>query len=167
LDREPAQLQRLYLQVDEYVDSDRAAMVAGRIQDALGNSQTAVEFLERVLAYNHRDFEARALLIKNLRQLGRDREADALADVQSRMVAKRQRCRQLRLELVDAPNDTGKLNELAALYWEAESVAEARLVISDILRLKPNDEPAKQLLAQIDAEETSRARNRSTATAAQ
>lgn len=166
LDDDPAQLQALYLQVDEYIDSDRAAMVAARIQDALGNSQPAVRFLQRALAYNHRDFEARALLIKNLRQLKNDREADALAEVQSDMVAKRQRCRQLRLELINDPNNIDKLSELAALYWEAESVAEARLAISEIFRLEPNCERAKQLLAKIDAEEKSRAQRRATAAAA-
>lgn len=166
LDDDPVELQTLYLQVDEYIDSDRAALIGARIQDALGNSQAAVNLLERVLAYNHRDFEARALLIKNLRQLQREPEANALAQVQSEMIAKRQRARQLRLELIEEPNNIDKLCELAQLYWEAESVAEAQLAISQILERDRNCECAKQLRAKINAEENNRAKRHAQAPAA-
>lgn len=160
LDEPPAQLQMLYLQVDEYVDADRAALVGGRIHNALQNSQQAVELLHRVLAYNHRDFEARALLIKNLRLLDREQEANELTTIQTQMTAGRQRCSDLRIELADAPADDAetidKRCELAELYWQVESVAEAKLELAEILKLDPNCERARRLLADIDREQASR-----------
>ena len=127
-----------------------------RIQDALQNSQRVVDLLERVLEFNHRDFEARTLLIKHLRLQRRNDEADELAKVQSRMIANRQRCRELRTELDEKPRNIDKRCELAELCWYTESVAEAKLLISEILELDPNCERANQLLARINAEQNGR-----------
>ncbi|MCC6510819.1 MAG: hypothetical protein IT423_17065 [Pirellulaceae bacterium] len=143
-------LQTLYMQLDEYVDNDRAALVMACIEDGLGHAQEAVALLERVLKFNHRDFEGRTLLIKNLRTLKRDTEADQWAALQQQMIANRLRCRQLRLELEQTPDDMDKLCELAELYWYTESVAEAQLLLRDILSRDPNCERAMRLLAQIN-----------------
>jgi len=157
LTADPLKLEARYLEVDEFVDADRAALVGARIYDALAEHERAADLLERVLAYNHRDFEARGLLIKNLRVLGRDSDAEALARLQSEMLAERQRGRQLRLELDNekgnAPQAIAKRCELAELYWNVESIAEARLALSEILELDPDCERAKQLLSKINAEQ--------------
>lgn len=163
LEISPSKLQTLYLQLDEYIDSDRAALVAARIEDARGNRQLAVSLLERVLAFNNREFDARGLLIKNLRALGRTREADEVTAIQTQMVAYRQRCRQLRLELDSNPRDTDKLCELAELYWYAESDAEAMLAISEILEMEPNCERALLLQSKIRSSQASRQFSRSSA----
>ena len=152
----PAQLQTLYLQLDEFVDSDRAALIAAHIEDAQGHSERAVLLLKRVLAFNHREFEARGLLIKNLRVLGRTREADDVTAVQSQMVANRQRCRQLRQELDSNPGDIASRCELAELYWNTESEAESMLAISEILALEPKCERALQLQDRIHADRAGR-----------
>ncbi len=157
----PAKLQTLYLQLDEFVDSDRAALVAARIEDAIGHSERAVRLLERLLAFNHREFDARGLLIKNLRVLGRTREADEVSVVQSQMVANRQRCRQLRQELDSNPRDIARRYELAELYWYAESEAEAMLAISEILEMEPKCERALQLRNKIQTKRANRKNPRS------
>jgi tetratricopeptide (TPR) repeat protein len=152
----PLTLQSLYLQMDEYVDVDRAGIVGARIADALGNAVQSVELLERVLAFNHRDFEARSLLIKNLRLVNRAAEADELAKIQSQMLANRQRCRELRMELEEYPQNVDKLCELAELYWYTESIAESQLVLNDIFELDPNCGRAQALLAKIISEQNNR-----------
>ena len=164
LEISPSNLQTLYLQLDEFIDSDRAALVAARIEDARGNSQLAVSLLEKVLAFNNREFDARGLLIKNLRALGRTREADEVTAIQTQMVAYRQRCRQLRLELDSNPRDSAKLCELAELYWYAESDAEAMLAISEILELEPNCERALLLQGKILSNQAKRPFSHSPAT---
>lgn len=156
LDWRPEQTQPLYIQLDEYVDLDRVAIVAARIEDALGNREQAVRLLERALAFNHRDFEGRALLIKNLQALGRSQEGERVAALQGQMVLGRQRCRQLRQELEQNPRDFDKLCELAELYWQVESEAEALLAVSEILDQDPNCERALQLQAAILREQISR-----------
>ncbi len=160
----PSKLHTLYFELDEFIDSDRAALVAARIEDARGNHQLAVALLERVLAFNNREFDARGLLIKNLRALGRTREADEVTAIQTQMVAYRQRCRQLRLELDSNPRDVAKLCELAELYWYAESDAEALLAISEILELEPKCERALLLQGKIMSSQASRQFPRSSAT---
>ncbi len=142
-------LQTFYLQLDEFVDSDRAALVAARIEDALGHREMAVSLLRRVLAFNSREFHARGMLIKNLSALGRISEADEVTLIQTQMVANRQRCRQLRLELESNPRDVGKFCELAELYWYSESDAEAMLAISEILEMEPKCERALVLRGKI------------------
>ncbi len=153
IDDQPKQLLPLYLQVDEYVDADRAALVAARIQDALGNAEESVQLLHRVLDYNHRNFEARTLLVKNLRLLGRTEEAQAVAELQAKMVNNRQRCHTLRIQLSENPDDIEKRCELAELYWYTESIAEAELALDEILRLDPQCERAHRLRSKIDAEQ--------------
>jgi tetratricopeptide (TPR) repeat protein len=152
----PSNMQVLSLQVDEYVDSDRAALIGARIADARNKPERAVELLERVLAYNHRDFEARSLLIKNLRLINRVTEADALAELQSQMIANRKRCAELRMELAENPRNLDKLCELAELYWYTESVAESQMVLDQVFEVDPNCAAAKALLAKINAERQSR-----------
>lgn len=147
----PEQLQSLYLELDEYVDLDRAAMTAARIEDARGNSDRAVELLERVLAFNHRSFEGRTLLIKHLRLLDRNQEADQLADLQQRMILNRQRCREIRTLLDSSPNNVELRCELAELYYETESEAEAQLLLTETLEMAPDCERAKALQAKISA----------------
>ncbi len=149
LDITPSNLQSLYLQLDEFVDSDRAALVAARIEDALGHCELAVSLLRRSLSFNNREFDARGMLIKNLRALGRISEADEVVMIQTQMVATRQRCRQLRLELDSNPRDISKFCELAELYWYAESDAEAMLAISEILETEPKCERALELRGKI------------------
>ena len=149
-------LQTFYLQLDEFVDSDRAALVAARIEDALGHREMAVSLLLRVLEFNSREFDARGILIKNLRALGRTSEADEVSLLQSQMVANRQRCRQLRLELDTNPRDISKFCELAELYWYAESDAEAMLAISEILELEPKCERALVLRGKIASNRANR-----------
>ena len=148
----PGQLIELYLQLDEYVDADRAALVAARIEDGLGNAERAIGLLERVLQFNNRNFEARSLLIKNLRVLGRQEEAAAIAKIQTQMIQNRERCRHLRSEIERNPGDLDKRCELAELYWYTESEAEARLALAEILDLDPNCVRAKELLSRFDAE---------------
>jgi len=156
LEISPSKLQALYLQLDEFIDSDRASLVAARIEDARGNRQLAVSLLEKVLAFNHREFDARGLLIKNLRALGRTREADEVTAIQTQMVAYRQRSRRLRQELESNPRDVAKLCELAELYWYAESDAEAMLAISEILEMEPKCERALLLHGKIMSNQASR-----------
>ncbi len=145
----PQALPTLYLQVDEYVDTNRAALVAARIADASNDSQRAIELLEQALAFNSREFEARALLIKNLRLSGRTAEAEAVAKVQSEMVANRQRLQKLRLQLGDEPNNIDLLCEMAELLWLTESDAESRLVIEQIFAIDRSCERATKLLDKI------------------
>ncbi len=142
-------LQRLYVQVDEFVDTDRAALVAARIADGQNQSERALAMAERVLAHNPREFEARTLQVKCLKLLNRTAEAETAAKIQSQMVANRQRANQLRIELAENPKDTKRLCELARLYWITESDAEAQLVLQDALRIDPECKEALELLESI------------------
>ncbi len=153
-------LQRLYLQVDEFVDSDRAALVAARIADGQNQSERALAMAERVLAHNPREFEARTLQVKCLKLLNRTAEAETAAKIQSQMVANRQRANQLRIELAENPEDTKRLCELAKLYWITESDAEAQLVLKDALRIDPQCKEALELLESIRTSKSSANANR-------
>jgi tetratricopeptide (TPR) repeat protein len=147
----PEHLQRLYLQVDEYVDIDRSALVAARIADGQGQNERGLEMANRVLAHNPREFEARGLQVKFLKLLNRTAEAEEAAKIQSQMIANRQRANQLRIELADHPRDLDRLCELAELYWTTESAAEAQLVLRDALQIDPKCTRALELLAKMNA----------------
>lgn len=151
LDQPPTQLIQQYVQLDEFVDYDRAALVAARIEDAMGQSDAAIQLLQRVLKFNNRSFEARTLLVKNLRALGRLDEAQEIAAIQTEMIANRQRCQQLRDELETEPLNLDKRCELAELYWTTESEAEALLAIDEIFQISPDYVRAKELLQQFEA----------------
>lgn len=153
LDSSPRATEIMYFQLDQFVDIDRAALVAAQIADALDDSQSTVELAKRVLDYNHRNFEARALLIKNLRLLGRVDESQRLSVVQDQMTANRQRCRQLRIELDANQDDLARQFELAELYWTTESAAEAKLMLGEILQADAAYGPALELLEKIQLEE--------------
>jgi tetratricopeptide (TPR) repeat protein len=146
---EPRQLQSFYLQVDEYCDTDRAALVAARIEDENGQAETVVTLLDRVLQHNPREFEARSLLIRNLKLLGRHEQAARVTELHSQMVAQRQRANQLRLDLLEHPKDVERMLELARLLWNTESDAEALLMIDDVLALAPDNPSANRLRAEI------------------
>ncbi len=90
----PRQLQSWYLEMDEFVDIDRAAMTAARIEDARGNSRQAIEQLGTSLGLQSSLLRRSTLLIKHLRLVGRSDEADQLAALQQRMIMNRQRCRE-------------------------------------------------------------------------
>ncbi|MEZ6136350.1 MAG: hypothetical protein R3C53_15755 [Pirellulaceae bacterium] len=153
VDMPPKDLQLVYLTVDEFMVNDRAALVAARIADRQDDSRRAIQLLQRVLDFNHRSFEARELLIKNLRKEGEVEEAEKTAEIQADMVAKRLRSRQIVIELSDDPNNLDKRCELAELYWYSESEAEARLALQEVLELDPNFERAHRLLAEFNGNE--------------
>jgi tetratricopeptide (TPR) repeat protein len=152
LELRPKQTRLDYIQLDEFIDSDRVAIVAARIEDALEHRERAVLLLKRALAFNHRDVKGRALLIRNLKALGRNQEADEAVKVQSQMILDRQRCRDLRDELEKSPFDSKRMCELAELYWKVETDAEALLTVSEILAKEPKCERAVQLQATIQLE---------------
>ncbi len=146
---EPASLSDLYVQVDEFVDQDRAALVAARIRESQEQLDEAIGLLQRVLAYNHRNFEAHALLAATLRRVGRSEEADQYAMIHQQMLAMRRRCIDLRTRIGDHPDDLEARYELAELYFQCESLAESQLALQAILELDPAHRPAHRLLGKI------------------
>ena len=117
----------------------------------MGQAEAAIALLQRVLEFNHRNFEARTLLVKNLRSLGRMEEAQKIAAIQTQMIANRQRCQQLRDELEKEPLNLDKRCQLAELYWTTESEAEALLAVTEILQVSPDFARARKLLQQFEA----------------
>lgn len=163
----PRELQPIYLELDEYVDVDRAALVAARIEDGQQHASTTIDLLQRVLRYNDRDFEARALLLKNLTLEGRTAEANEVAALQRRMIAARERIRDLKIELdtdnaSQQPNYLEKRCELAELYWYVESTAEGLMAIDELLEHAPNYPKALALRERIRIDEANRWREQAT-----
>jgi hypothetical protein len=157
----PNTLKMFYLELDEVMDTDRATMVAARIADAEQQSQRAIELLQKAMDYNERDFEARTLLIRNLRIVVRTAEADSLARIQEQLIAAQERLHSLRLELAELPESNqseylDKLCEVARLSWYAESSAEALLTVADVLKISPDYPTALQLRQQIVQAEIAR-----------
>ncbi|GIX00314.1 MAG: hypothetical protein KatS3mg111_3646 [Pirellulaceae bacterium] len=134
-----------YMELDEFCDRDRAALVAARCWDAMNDPQRVVDLCRRVLASNHRSFEARSLLIKNLQHQGRIEEAQEIAAVHQQMLENRQRCAELRNEIEADPGNPQLRLELARRYWETESEAEGRLALQELLARHPDFQPALEL----------------------
>ena len=145
----------LYLEVEEFVDEDRAALVAGRILLDRGQPARAETFLRRVLDHNHRVVAARTLLVDALRQQGKRGEAADQAAIADELLKQRRRCADLRGQLAKIPDNVDKRFELARLYWQCESAADARMELQRILSDHPRFSPARELLAKIARERAS------------
>lgn len=148
----PQQLSEQYLEVEEFVDEDRVALIAAKIQDGRGNFDTAIQYFQRVLEFSHRNFEAQALLVATLRRASRMEEAKVHAAIHERMLAQRRQCVKLRNVVREQPNNMQARMDLAELYFACESLAEAQLEAQAILKLDPELRRAQDLLAKIYAE---------------
>ncbi len=139
----------LYLQVEEFVEEDRGALVAARIRDGQNDPEAAVPLLQRVLDFNPRNVEARNLLIANFRRLGRGAEADAQTTVVNELLEKRRRTTDLRRLLDEHPDDLEMRCELAELYLEAESLMHAQLELTTVLNRSSDHARAHRLMAMV------------------
>lgn len=148
----PESLQEQYMQLDEFVDEDRAALVAARVKDSQNEPQAAIKLLKQVLDYNHRNFEARNILISCLRRLEKNAEADQVARTQTEMLECRRRCLTLRIDLSIDSENIQKRCELAELYWKCESLGEAQLELNAIFAREPTCKQAHRIQSQIYAE---------------
>jgi len=77
--------------LDEFVEDDRAALLAARIKDHQKDPEAAVPYLRRVLTFNPRNIEARSRLAACLRSLGQTAEAAGESEIHRRMVVQRGR----------------------------------------------------------------------------
>ncbi len=145
----PQQLMELYLQVEEFVDEDRAALIAARIRDSQDDSDAAIPLLKRVLDYNHRNVEAHNLLASALRKIGRVDEAKQQTTVVEELLKKRRKTTELRRLLSDAPGDIEMRCDLAELYLQAESLLHAQLELATVLEQSPGHHRAHRLLAAV------------------
>lgn len=141
-----------YLEVEEYVDYDRAALVAARIHESDSDWEKAAELLRRVLRHNHRNFEAQGLLVSTLRRLGKEEEAREHAERHQRLLSIRRECFELRNRVAAEPEDIEARNRLARLYFQGESLAEAQLEANKVLRMDPGNADALRLLGEIRQE---------------
>ncbi len=145
----PQQLMELYLQVEEFVDEDRAALIAARIRDSQNNPDAAIPLLERVLDYNHRNVEAHNLLASALRKLGSVDEAKQQIAVVEELLKKRRKTTELRRLLSENPGDLEMRCDLADLYLQAESLLHAQLELATVLEQSPGHRRAHRLLAAV------------------
>ena len=145
----PQQLMELYLQVEEFVEEDRAALIAARIRDSQNDPEAVIPLLQRVLDFNHRNVEARNLLVSTLRRLGRGEEASQQTAIVEELVAKRKQTTTLRRLLSDNPDDLEMRCDLAELYLEAETLMHAQFELTKVLNQSPNCRRAHRLLAKV------------------
>lgn len=147
-----AEVTEAYLEVDEYVDYDRAALVAARIHESDSDWEKAAELLRRVVRHNHRNLEAQGLLASTLRRLGKDEEAREHAEQHQRLLSIRRECHELRNRVDANPDDLEARNRLARLYFQGESLAQAQLEANEVLRMDPGNAMARRLLDEIRRE---------------
>jgi len=145
----PQYLMELYLQVEEYIEDDRAALVATRIRAGQDNAESVVPLAARVLDFNHRNIEARNLLVSALRRLGRTAEADEQTAIVEQLLDKRRQTTDLRRLLSENPNDLETRCDLAGLYLEAESLMHAQFELLAVLERSANHARAHGLLARV------------------
>lgn len=154
VDSPPQELSELYLQVDEFVEDDRAALVAARVKESQGDMEATVALLERVLDFNHRHLEAQGLLASAFRSLGRAAEADRQTALQREMIDKQRQCVELSIQLKDAPHNLEARCDLAELYMECYSLGDAQLELKEILVIAPKCSRAHELLSRIYREKS-------------
>jgi tetratricopeptide (TPR) repeat protein len=142
------QLMDLYLQAEELVDEDRAAVVAGRIRSSQ-DSELSVPYLERALRFNRRNIEARKMLVAAYREQGDDEAAAEQTTIVEQLLEKRRQTADLRRLLADKPDDLEMRCDLAELYLEAESLLHAQLELTTVLDQSPEHLRAHRLLAKV------------------
>ncbi len=147
--RRPGSLVDAYLEVDEYVEEDRVAIVASRIAESRGDDPLAIDLLERALAHNPRNFEAVGRLAVILRRCGRDDQAESRTTDHQRMLQQRERAVAIRTRLVERPDDIDARFELAVIYFDIESLADTQLELSEVLKRDSDHAGAKKLLVEV------------------
>jgi tetratricopeptide (TPR) repeat protein len=136
-----------YLEVDEYVDDDRPALIGARIQSSQGDLEAAVRLWQRVREFHPRNFEATKMLADHLGELGRHDESLAERQRLQDLLDTRQRTVELRNQFREEPGNLELHCDLAEAYLHGESLAEGIVELQAILRSHPDCKRAHRLLA--------------------
>lgn len=123
----PAELVDLYFEVERYMEDDQAALVAAKIAEAQGRLEPAVELFQRAFRYNPRTAQGQHCVIRLLKQLGRDGEAQLWQQRQEKLLVMRRQCTDLRSQLQEQADPLAARLQLAELYFQCESLADAGL----------------------------------------
>ena len=149
LDLPVAAQSRQYLRADHFVEGDRFALVGANILESLGRYDEASILLRRVLAANHRDAQARALLISCLNRLGKPDEATEESKILAEMASGKLESKNLGEQLDVDATDYAKRLRYAELLFRYKSLGESQFEAEKLLKDFPNKAETHRLLSQI------------------
>ena len=149
LDLPVATQSRQYLRADQFVEGDRFALVGASILESLGRYDEALILLRRVLATNHRDSQARTLLIACLNRLGKPNEANEESKILAEMASGKLESKNLAEELGVDATDYAKRLRYAELLFRYKSLGESQFEAEKLLKDFPNKAEPHRLLSQI------------------
>lgn len=153
LDLPVATQSRKYLRADQFVEGDRFALVGASILESLERYDEALVLLRRVLATNHRDSQARALLISCLNQLGKPDEAIEESKILAEMASGKLESKNLAEQLGVDATDYAKRLRYAELLFRYKSLGESKFEAEKLLEDFPNNAKTHRLLARIYREQ--------------
>ncbi len=138
-----------YRRADQFVEGNRFALVGGGILESLGRYDEALVLLRRVLATNHRDSQARALLISCLNRLGKPDEASEESKILAEMASGKLESKNLAEQLDVDGTDYAKRLRYAELLFRYKSLGESQFEAEKLLKDFPNKAEIHRLLTQI------------------
>ena len=149
LDLPVATQSRQYLRADQFVEGDRFALVGASILESLGRYDEALVLLRRVLTANHRDSQARTLLISCLNRLGKPDEATEESKILAEMASGKLESKNLAEQLDVDGTDYAKRLRYAELLFRYKSLGESQFEAEKLLKDFPNKSETHRLLSQI------------------
>jgi len=138
-----------YQRAEQFVEGDRFALVGGSILESLERYDEAMVLLRKALEANHRDSEARVLLIACLNRTGKPDEAARESKIQAEMTSGKLECKNLEEQLEVEAADYAKRIRYATLLFRYKSLGESQLETETLQKTFPGESETHQLLANI------------------
>lgn len=144
-----------YQRADQFVEGNRIALVGGGILESLERYSEAMVLLRQAIEANHRDSEARVLLISCLNRSGKTDDAAIESKVHAEMTSGRLEGKKLADQLEIDSTDFSKRIRYATLLFRYKSLGESQLETETLLKEFPAEAETHRLLASIYRERAS------------
>lgn len=138
-----------YQRADQFVEGNRFALVGGGILESLERYGEAIDLLRLALEANHRDSEARVLLISCLNRLGKSEDAVLESKLHAEMASGKLECKNLADQLEIESTDFAKRIRYATLLFRYKSLGESQLIAENLQKDFPAEAETYRLLASI------------------
>jgi tetratricopeptide (TPR) repeat protein len=138
-----------YQRADHFVEGNRFALVSGGILESLERYGEAIALLRQALEANHRDSEARVLLISCLNRSGKTEDAAIESKLHAEMTSGKLECKNLADQLEIESTDFSKRIQYATLLFRYKSLGESQLEAEKLQKEFPAEAETHRLLASI------------------
>lgn len=138
-----------YQRADQFIEGNRFALVGGGILESLERYSDAIDLLHLALEANHRDSEARVLMISCLNRSGKIEDAAIESELHAEMTSGKLECKNLADQLEIESTDFAKRIRYATLLFRYKSLGESQLEAENLPKEFPAEAETHRLLASI------------------